>query len=31
MERVDRIVGVIFVVLGVFGFVVGFYVVATPL
>jgi hypothetical protein len=31
MEHVDRFVGVIFVVLGVLGFVAGFYAVATPL
>ena len=31
MERVDRIVGVTFVVLGLLGFAVGFYVVAMPL
>jgi hypothetical protein len=31
MERVDRIVGVIFVALAVLGFVAGFYAVATPL
>jgi hypothetical protein len=31
MERVDRIVGVIFVALAVLGFVAGFYAVAIPL
>jgi len=31
MVHVDRIVGVIYVVLGVLGFVAGFYALATPL
>jgi hypothetical protein len=31
MDRVDRIVGAMFVVIGVLGLVVGVYIVATPI
>jgi len=31
MERVDRIVGAIYVVMGLLGLVIGVYIVATPL